>query len=386
MYLVYGDDCRYYLQAKFSILSALRFHWHQTPEANILVLTERPESFAGYPVTVETLTRETLMKWAGPRQYLHRAKNRAMAQIMGKYRAKTVLVDTDTYFTRSPSRLFDRIAAGCALLHKKEGPIARCSRELRESLARVAIPMPDGSLYTPGANAPMWNSGVVGLDPADRRLLDQALFLVDGLYARTGIANMEQLGLGEVLGQTTRLRQAEDIVTHYWGRALPFFDAKLTYFFARYGGETLDELVRRSSDCTASIPRDRLLGSAFAKLICRSKKYDGPLRYACKAVRYGTAAKRNEFEQAAQSVWRNRARKILARRLRERAAAGCKPEELETWLHCRELAPVREPSLLEILPIRERRAWREFWDEVTATLALIAPDGRVGNRVADAKV
>ena len=107
-----------------------------------------------------------------------------------------------------------------------------------------------GSPLTMTASEPMWNSGVVGVDPADRRLIDEAIHLTDQLCSRLRMHTLEQFALGIVLGRATRLREALDVVFHYWDRAFrdPFHE-QLPQLLAQHASLPLAERARRCHAC-----------------------------------------------------------------------------------------------------------------------------------------
>jgi hypothetical protein len=73
LYLLYGDKEVYRLEARFSILSALR-HRKNPADFTITLMTDQPEAFDGWPITVLSLSEETLGIWQGAGGYSHRRK------------------------------------------------------------------------------------------------------------------------------------------------------------------------------------------------------------------------------------------------------------------------------------------------------------------------
>jgi hypothetical protein len=172
-----------------------------------------------------------------------------------RYEGPTALLDGDTYFRRSPWRLFDRIGPGRTAMHVREGLLDRLPGENHAELAAVLQaggPWTDlaGRPLTLTASEPMWNSGVVGVDPADRRLIDEAIHLTDQLCSRLRMHTLEQFALGIVLGRATRLREALDVVFHYWDRAFrdPFHE-QLPQLLAQHASLPLAERARRCHAC-----------------------------------------------------------------------------------------------------------------------------------------
>lgn len=59
LYLLYGGKEVYRLEAKFSILSALRYR-KDPADFTITLMTDQPEAFDGWPVSVLPLSVEVL--------------------------------------------------------------------------------------------------------------------------------------------------------------------------------------------------------------------------------------------------------------------------------------------------------------------------------------
>ena len=107
LYLLYGDKEVYRLEARFSILSALR-HRKNPADFTITLMTDQPEAFDGWPITVLSLSEETLGIWQGAGGYSHRRKACAIqAGVM--LAGKTIFIDTDTVFFKDPALLFKRV-------------------------------------------------------------------------------------------------------------------------------------------------------------------------------------------------------------------------------------------------------------------------------------
>ena len=62
----------------------------------------------------------------------------------------------------------------------------------------------------------IWNAGVIGLDPADAKLLDEVLDLTDQFCACSNLHVLEQLAFSYVLTQRSVVSETHDIVFHYW--------------------------------------------------------------------------------------------------------------------------------------------------------------------------
>lgn len=248
MYLVYGDGESYWRKASYSLLTALG-QQGSAVGMRVVVVTDQAHLVQGWPVEVLPFDGALFSSWVGPLGYGHRSKNRAMAAVMDAHpEAKVCLVDADTLFLDRPERLFERVGPGQALMHASEGRLVDAHVDTLERLIEGGIPPAEL------AQAEMRNSGIVGLDPSDRALLDEALERVDALYAASRVFNMEQLGLGEVLASRTRLRMGEDVVLHYYGPRRPFFELGIERFFAAYGDLPFEERARAAVRAVPAVP------------------------------------------------------------------------------------------------------------------------------------
>ena len=260
VYLSYGPGL-HEQEITFSILSAYRWLGTSRPDWRIVVYTDRPETFSTLEVATVVLDASTLKEWAGPAGFGHRRKILALRDALQRFDGPSAILDGDTYFRRSPWKVFDRIGPGRTVMHLREGNVDGLSGSVHGELASL---LRDGGPWTDlsGAalpisdSAPMWNSGVIGADPSDVRLLDESIHLTDQLSRRSKLHTLEQFALGTVLGRKTRLREVGDIVFHYWDRS--YRDP-----FHRLLPELLERtatmpLAERARQCYAYRPRPTL--------------------------------------------------------------------------------------------------------------------------------
>jgi hypothetical protein len=99
VYLVYGGKPEYHREAKYSILSALHHARGDCPR--ILLYTDEPAQFSGWPVDLIVLDAKALANWTGPAAYLHRRKAAAIRDALA-YADQSIFIDTDTFFLASP--------------------------------------------------------------------------------------------------------------------------------------------------------------------------------------------------------------------------------------------------------------------------------------------
>ena len=241
LYLSYGRG-PHVEETIFSLLTAF-YHLPPNSGYNYIVYTDDPEAFEGLSVTVHALSREDLDAWMGGSDYIHRRKTMAIIDALQRYGGDIAFVDCDTYFRRSPVRLFDRIGPGRTCLHVLEADLKHSGTQFDDELS-MAITSgvfldKSGNPLVFSADAPMWNSGVIGINAADAVLMDEALALMDQLWRKIRVPHVEQFATG-VFFQKTRISDTRDIVFHYWDkRQREPFRRRLPHLLAEHAAAPL---------------------------------------------------------------------------------------------------------------------------------------------------
>ena len=261
VYLSYGQG-GHVGETIFSILSALHRAGPGPRDFDIVVYTDDDRPFIGLPVRFEPLSETRLRDWTGPHGYKHRRKIMTVMDALERYRGRVVFVDSDTWFKRSPSTLFGRIAPGRSCLHLLEGRLASVRDghgygELAAFLAGRELLGPDDRALEIPIDPPMWNSGIIGMDSSDARILPEVVGIIDQIWSRfQGVHTIEQFALGHVLERRTRIRTSDDVVFHYWMDVLRApFQAVLPSILPELRNLNSVEQVRR---VYAHRPRPRL--------------------------------------------------------------------------------------------------------------------------------
>jgi hypothetical protein len=216
LYLAYGrEDIR--TQALYAAMTALA---HRGELAlSVHVLTDDPGAFAPLAgrVALHAATPADVADWMGPERFALRAKPAALRDFVRRFGSDAVLLaDADTFFVADVGRAFERIAPGAAVLWEREYPVRtsdtalmhRFRRHLRRARFRAA-PI--------DLAVDMWNSGAVGLHPAQFALVDEWLAFVDEVYPATRRWILEQFAISWVLQKAgVALSPCEDLLHHYW--------------------------------------------------------------------------------------------------------------------------------------------------------------------------
>jgi hypothetical protein len=213
--LAYGSQPGVYRQSVMLLVSLVAF----APEPyELIVATDRPECYVwfGTRVDIQYLDASLLRAWQGPEPFSMRQKLMLLRTAWPDSGA-IALVDADALARADLTPLVQGLHTGALFMHKREYTLSQTrragDRKLWQALQRIELPG-----YRAASEDAMWNSGVVAAPAADRRLLDDAIALYDGLAER-GVRHFatEQLVEGIVFGRTGRLRAAEPWFAHYWG-------------------------------------------------------------------------------------------------------------------------------------------------------------------------
>jgi hypothetical protein len=259
LYISYGTGL-HEQEAVFSLLSAWRWAPPKSDDVHFLILTDHPESFTNLPATVELITADQWREWAGPTQFNHRRKILALQYALSRYCAPTVLLDADTWLRKPPRKLFERIAPGKTIMHIREARISEIAtpqgRMIVDFLTREQFVDSDERDIRIPIHTAMWNAGVIGIDPADTKLLDEVLLLTDQFCGRSTLHVLEQLAFSYVLSLRTHLQEAHDIVFHYWPPYLHEpFKQKLPEIMGQITGLSLEDRIAK---CYEHRPRPTL--------------------------------------------------------------------------------------------------------------------------------
>lgn len=206
------------LEIVYSLHTA--YHFLQGRSDYRFIIYCPPEvSFEGVRADIVHYSPSQLTAWAGPYNFRWRVKIKTLCDVLQKYGEPAVLIDGDTYFRKSPDRLFGRVQPGRSVLHIREGRVCDMNdeehRDMSTLLMRADIRDPINNARILPQQA-MWNSGVMGIHPADHPLLEQAVELTDRITAVEPVNTSEQFALSAILESHTKLQPCDDIVFHYW--------------------------------------------------------------------------------------------------------------------------------------------------------------------------
>ncbi len=259
LYVAYGrDDVR--TQALYAAMTALA-HAGDLPLA-VHVVTDAPEAFAplGGRVELVPATAADVARWLGPDRFNLRVKPAVVRELVRRYPSDPLLLaDADTFFVGAVGRAFERVRPGAAVLWEREYPVAtselavmyRFRRKLRRARVRGA-PIE--------LAVDMWNSGAVGLHPAQFALVDDWLAFVDEVYPPTRRWILEQFAISWVLQRAgVAISPCDDVLVHYWFDK-PGHAAAVSAALERSRGMPLDEALAQLRARAIDLPRAHAYG------------------------------------------------------------------------------------------------------------------------------
>lgn len=160
----------------------------------IAVFTDRPQDFAGWPVRiVDIADRLAAMRWNGEGDFFFRAKPATLVEALDTFQRDCVLIDVDTFVRPGFAAAVERaLAAGAAMNAWVRTGAYPFFGPFETDLPHL------GRYRFDAAGAPMFNSGLVAARLEHRPLIEDALTLMDRLWA-AGLHkhDIEQFVIGE---------------------------------------------------------------------------------------------------------------------------------------------------------------------------------------------
>lgn len=248
VYLVYGGKPEYHREAKYSILSA--YYHAQGKCPRILLYTDEPAQFAGWPVEVIELDAATLKEWTGPASYLHRRKAAAIRDALA-YADQSIFIDTDTFFTSSPLTLFERLANAPWLVDEIEG----VWKEHKGKVLHDVLAPHLADRHGVDQNMLLINSGVLGFQADASRIMDETLALIDEMHPMVpDIHIIEQFAVGVAARHLGRPAESVGVLKHYFS-GKNYWRHIVGAFFMQHGETFSEALVQASREVPQSKPR-----------------------------------------------------------------------------------------------------------------------------------
>ena len=295
LYLLYGDKAVYRHEAKFSILTALR-HRKSPADFTITLMTDQPEAFDGWPITVLPLSADTLDAWQGVGGYSHRRKACAIQAGVG-LADKTIFIDTDTVFVKDPSRLFKRVTDDQFLMDEFEWRWDEAS--LRSEFSVLVTHLNTGN-EAPAPTLRLFNSGVCGMTKANGDILDGAISLIDQwVHHGATLLTIEQIAMSFMLAGR-KVVEANDCVNHYFS-VKRYHHAMYRVFFDKHGENYRYDLLGATFAVPTRLPNNSLRNRLQLKWAFRGQF--AASRKIAKFYLLGKAANNALYLEACKYLW-----------------------------------------------------------------------------------
>lgn len=297
IYLTTGKET-YHIEALYSISSAINLLNNQTDEIELVVHTDQVSLYQKLPIAIKEISPSLLRNWKGPFDYIFRAKHACLLSELNDA-DQCILIDSDTFFYRSPLTLFERVSNNSLLCNALQATFG----ENKEDYTYKCL----AHLLQPAGLAPdemrRLNSGVIGLTKSNKIILEKSIQLMDEFYAKAPLSyNIEEFALA-VSANTEKLKvnTCTDIIRHYWSRK-NIIRAKVTEWHKRHKDTPLSaDSFRDMQLINATPPKPPTL----ARMANKAKTMLVPKEHRQFAIELlnGCYNYSNEFEKACKFAW-----------------------------------------------------------------------------------
>ena len=197
----YGNKLGYYHGAKYQILKNFQWFKHNA----ICVVTERPDLFEGYPVRVIELNDHQLEEWSlrGIDHFGIKLQGLRLAiDSCPPDTQRSLLLDTDMFWSRDPSLLATDISSNSIVLYQNEGKIIGSKnisiQRYQQALFDREVTYQTGKPYNLDFDSEMWGSATIGIHHENSQLLVDAFSLFEKISPIVDAHTVEQFALSEV--------------------------------------------------------------------------------------------------------------------------------------------------------------------------------------------
>ncbi len=251
LYFTHGQK-EFLNEAVFALLS---YYAHHTEDENkVVVYTDNVDYFKQklpLSITYIPLSQETIQKWKGDINFVHRVKIELLKDFATKFLGSVLYLDSDTYFKTNISPLFGQIQQGIPVMSLSEGTIGKSRiKHLKQfdsyfKKKNYQITIHNTTLDFQ-KDIRMYNAGIIGIQvPENAPLFDTALQITDYIYPENPSHVVEQFAFSYLLQtQDSAIIEAEPLIHHYW--YFKEFRSIINLFFEKYKHKNFPELVALS--------------------------------------------------------------------------------------------------------------------------------------------
>ncbi len=210
LYLDYGGRARTRAELKYSLIS-LRAELDPM-QARIVVASDAPDLYRNWPVRVMDIAPR-IRDWSGDGLYYHRIKPALVREALTIFAEPVLFLDSDSIIRPGFHAEVEEKMRGSVVMNRfeKHNPYPPL-KGFRTQLPYL------GAYRYDVAHSWMFNSGLIGMEPAHLSLLDDTLAMIDALIGRAKkFPAIEQFALSEVLRLSqVGIAEIHHTFLHYW--------------------------------------------------------------------------------------------------------------------------------------------------------------------------
>ena len=247
VYSVFGNE-NFYNEALYSILSYLKFH--KADENQIIIYSDSTDFFKkklSQSIIYIELSNDEITNWKGKHNFVHRVKVKVIQDVVSKYNGNFLYLDSDTYFTKNCSEIFNNINSNAIYFDKSEGKlidnkggIARKMKAFLKNESEFKIPSLNETIKI-DSYFTVWNAGVIGFNSSYSNQLKMVEELVDVLYSKNQLFVMEQISFNYFFQRKTKPLESKNHIHHYW--YFKEFRDVLSHFFEHNKSKFFEEMI-----------------------------------------------------------------------------------------------------------------------------------------------
>ena len=272
--ICYGAQVGYHHGAKYQLLRSLAIY---ESEAKFCVVTDRPELFDGYPCRTLKLDNDHLVGWSLGNQNHFGIKLKGLEWAANTSNARNILLlDTDMYWNKDPSRIIQNLDDYTFALYRNEGNIFgsknKSMQRFEMGLTDKIFPLGDQT-YQISKYSQMWGSAVIGLTTRNSRKLAEAFELFKVLNSHVAAHTVEQFALAEILriGRFKKIECRNHVSDWSSIGRKNYATPVLADFFNTFGENTFETHLKHLNEIKIKRPLATLLSQKIERW--KHKKY-----------------------------------------------------------------------------------------------------------------
>jgi heptosyltransferase-3 len=202
IYVSYGTDQLYHSGVLFNWLRLIGLGYVKSVD-NIIIYTDQPKFYDGYPVTVRKITPTEIADWTLDGRYHFRIKTKALIEATNLYGGKLLLIDSDRLINKPLNKIFDTISSNTCLFAANEGALGADYEEILNSEKNDFL-----KHHKDLTHVNMYCSALIGVSSSMLSAIKLADKLMIQWLPKTNAHTVEQFAISQAL-----LREGNTIVS-----------------------------------------------------------------------------------------------------------------------------------------------------------------------------